>query len=164
MDRPEVIVPGQQSDPQLQPQQQHEPEQAISQPGKLLRIASMIRELVEEVRRSKLDDQGRTRLARIYRNSLEQLKETLSEDLQEELAALAVPLEGEASEAEVRVAQAQLLGWLEGLFHGIQAALYAQHMQAQAALDQMRRRQLPSGPGGGPGPDGPESGPAGQYL
>jgi hypothetical protein len=159
--RPEVIVPDQeQSTPA------HEPEQAISQPGKLLRIASMIRELVEEVRQSELDEQGRTRLASIYRNALDQLKETLSEDLQKELAALAVPLEGEASEAEVRVAQAQLLGWLEGLFHGIQAALYAQHMQAQAALDQMRRRQLPSGPGGMPGgPEGAEPGtPGGQYL
>ena len=157
--RPEVIVP-----PEAAPDSA-EPQPAISEPGKLLRIASMIRELVEEVRGSEIDEQGRARLATIYRSALDQLKGAVSEDLQEELASLAAPLEGDATEAEVRVAQAQLLGWLEGLFHGIQAALYAQHMQAQAALEQMRRRQLPSGPGGAV-PGGPESleGPAGQYL
>ena len=151
-----------------------EAERAISQPGKLLRIANMIRELVEEVRQTTLDDQGRQRLARIYQSSIEELKGSLNEELQAELDALALPLESSASEAEVRVAQAQLLGWLEGLFHGIQAALWAQHMQAQAALEQMRRRGLPPGlerpgmdpeqsvPEGTPGPEGP-SGP-GQYL
>jgi len=130
----------------------------------------MIRELVEEVRQTSLDDRGRLRLADIYRNSIAELKDSLSEDLQRELDTLAIPLEGESSEAEIRVAQAQLLGWLEGLFHGIQAALWAQHMQAQAALEEMGRRQLPSGPpgmGGPPGqgdPSAPRPGRPGQYL
>jgi hypothetical protein len=135
----------------------------IAQPAKLLRIASMIRELVEEVRGVKIDDPGRARLAEIYTSSVDQLKEALSPDLQKELETLMGPLRDPASEAEVRVAQAQLLGWLEGLFHGIQAALWAQHMQAQAALQEVRRRQL--GPGQLPGqlPHEPQ-GPPGQYL
>jgi hypothetical protein len=100
-----------------------------------------------------------------------ELKDALTESLQKELDALALPLEG-PSESEIRVAQAQLLGWLEGLFHGIQAALWAQHMQAQTALEDLRRRGLPSGapvrpgPGGPAGQPGPEEpkGPPGQYL
>jgi hypothetical protein len=154
---PQVVVPGQPVEPKE--------EQAISEPAKLIRIASMIRELVEEVRQSSLDEKGRGRLAEIYRRSVEELKGSLSEDLRRELDSLAIPLEGESSDAEIRVAQAQLVGWLEGLFHGIQAALWAQHMQAQAALEEMRRRQLPSGPHGPPGTD-PQPGPGtpGQYL
>ena len=133
----------------------------------------MIRELVEEVRQTQIDEKGRGRLADIYRNSIDQLKDSLSEDLRAELDSLALPLEADSSEAEIRVAQAQLLGWLEGLFHGIQAALWAQHMQAQAALEEMSRRQLPSGPPGAPGPPGPPGqgdpsmgrpGRPGQYL
>lgn len=159
---PNVVVPEEPAQPPEEP--------AVSQPAKLIRIASMIRELVEEVRQSSLDDRGRARLADIYRNSIDELKDSLSEDLQRELDKLAIPLEGESSEAEIRVAQAQLLGWLEGLFHGIQAALWAQHMQAQAALEEMSRRQLPSGPpgmGGPPGqgdPSGGRPGRPGQYL
>ncbi len=160
--RPQVIVPGQPVEPK-------EGEESVSQPAKLIRIASMIRELVEEVRQSSLDEGGRARLADIYRNSIEELKESLSEDLQRELDKLAIPLEAKSTDAEIRVAQAQLLGWLEGLFHGIQAALWAQHMQAQSALEEMRRRQLPSGPPGPPGPPGAEGdqpgpGTPGQYL
>ena len=160
--RPEIAQPAQQ--PPDQPQA--DGQSAISEPGKLLRIASMIRELVEEVRQTGLDEQSRKRLAGIYRSSLDQLKDSLSEDLQEELATLAAPLEQGASEAELRVAQAQLLGWLEGLFHGIQAALYAQHMQAQSALEQMRRRQLGPGHPGPLQPTEPGEGPTtpGQYL
>ncbi|MDQ4059066.1 MAG: bacterial proteasome activator family protein [Actinomycetota bacterium] len=158
--RPQVVVPG-------QPVQPQGDEESVSQPAKLIRIASMIRELVEEVRQSSLDEAGRSRLADIYHNSIEELKESLSEDLRRELDKLALPLESKSSEAEIRVAQAQLLGWLEGLFHGIQAALWAQHMQAQAALEEMRRRQLPPGAPGPPGaepgePPGP--GRPGQYL
>jgi len=127
----------------------------------------MIREMVEEVRQTSLDDKGRTRLAEVYRSSVGELREALSEDLQRELDELAGPLESSESESEIRIAQAQLLGWLEGLFHGIQAALWAQHAQAQAALEEMRRRQLPSGRGGRrpvpPEPTEPQ-GPAGQYL
>jgi Protein of unknown function (DUF2587) len=127
----------------------------------------MIRELVEEVRQSSLDQKGRERLAEIYRSSLVELREALSPDLQQELDKLAGPLDGHESESEIRIAQAQLLGWLEGLFHGIQAALWAQHAQAQAALEEMGRRQLPSGRPGRrpPGPEQTEpQGPPGQYL
>lgn len=156
--RPQVVIPG-------QPVQQ-EGEESVSQPAKLIRIASMIRELVEEVRQASLDEQGRARLAEIYGKAIEELKESLTEDLRRELDSLAIPLQPSASEAEIRVAQAQLLGWLEGLFHGIQAALWAQHMQAQAALEEMRRRQLPSGPPGQPGMERPDQPPGspGQYL
>ncbi len=162
--RPEVVP-----EPTQAEGDDDESQPAISQPGKLLRIASMVRELVEEVRQAGMDEQSRERIAGIYRTSMEQLKDSVSEDLQQELAQLAEPLESGASEAEVRVAQAQLLGWLEGLFHGIQAALYAQHMQAQAALEQMRRRGLPAGVPGhphGPGVQEGEGGPGtpGQYL
>ena len=140
-------------------------ETTIEQPGKLLRIASMLRELIEEVQRSKLDEPGRERLRDIYERSVSELGESLSEDLREELAELAPPLEPGASESAVRVAQAQLVGWLEGLFHGIQAALWTQQMQARAALEEMRRRSLPSGPSGPPGEQSPEGpNPPGQYL
>ena len=158
--RPQVV-------PSPQPGQDDEGQQVIAHPAKLLRIASMIRELVEEVRQTSLDQRGRERLAEIYRSSLGELREALSPDLQRELDELANPLEGHESESEIRIAQAQLLGWLEGLFHGIQAALWAQHAQAQAALEEMGRRKLPSGRPGRrpPNPEQPESqGPPGQYL
>jgi hypothetical protein len=133
----------------------------VERPSKLLRIASMIRELLEEVRQAKLDESSRKRLLEIYERSIAELKETLSEDLQEELAALAIPFEGVPTESEIRVAQAQLVGWLEGLFHGIQAALWAQHMQARAQFDEMRRRGLPAGPS----PETPPAdGSSGPYL
>ena len=159
---PQIVVPSEAAQPPEEP--------AVPQPAKLIRIASMIRELVEEVRQTPMDEKGRGRLADIYRNSIDQLKDSLSEDLRAELDSLALPLEGDSSEAEIRVAQAQLLGWLEGLFHGIQAALWAQHMQAQAALAEMGRRGLPSGPPGAPGQPGPgdpsagRPGRPGQYL
>jgi proteasome activator-like protein len=133
----------------------------VEQPSKLLRIASMVRELLDEVRQASLDEGGRKRLKEIYERSISELNEILSEDLQKELEALAIPFEGIPTESEIRVAQAQLVGWLEGLFHGIQAALWAQHMQARAQFDEMRRRGLP----GGRPPDGaPPDGSAGQYL
>jgi Protein of unknown function (DUF2587) len=158
--RPQIVSPPEESEPDQQGQQ------VIAHPAKLLRIASMIRELVEEVRQSSLDQEGLERLAEIYRSSLVELREALSPDLQQELDKLASPLEGHESESEVRIAHAQLLGWLEGLFHGIQAALWAQHAQAQAALEQMSRRQLPTGrQGRPPNPEQPEpQGPPGQYL
>ncbi len=158
--QPQIVPPGQ------EPIIRDETEGVIAHPAKLLRLASMIRELVEEVRGVRIDDPGRDRLAEIYRAALEQLKDALSPDLQQELETLMAPLEHPASESEVRVAQAQLLGWLEGLFHGIQAALWAQHMQAQAALQEVRRRQLGAGqvPGQpGQAPQEPQ-GPPGQYL
>jgi hypothetical protein len=132
----------------------------VSQPAKLLRIAAMIRELLEEVRKSSPDEAGRKRLRSIYDRALTTLKEGLSEDLQKELETLTIPLDGTPSESEIRLAQAQLVGWLEGLFHGIQAALWAQHAQARAGLDEMRRRGLPPGPSEG----GDERQRPGQYL
>lgn len=118
----------------------------IQQPAKLMRIAAMIKELLGEVRESTLDDAGRRRLHQIYERAMGALRESLSEELQQELATLTIPLDGSPSQSEIRIAQAQLVGWLEGLFHGIQAALWSQQMQARAQLEDMRRRGLPPGP------------------
>jgi hypothetical protein len=119
----------------------------VEQPAKLIRIASMIRELLEDVRQSKPDEAGRKRLREVYERALTALKEGVSKELQDELETLTLPLENTPSESEVRLAQAQLLGWLEGLFQGIQAALWTQHMQARAEIEEMRRRRgLPPGP------------------
>jgi hypothetical protein len=133
-----------------------EPEQprgeAVEQPAKVMRIGSMIRQLLEEVRQAPLDEASRVRLKEIYETSVRELAEGLSPDLQDELARLAMPFDQEApSEAELRVAQAQLVGWLEGLFHGIQATLFAQQMQARQQLEQMSQRGLPSGNSETPG-------------
>jgi Bacterial proteasome activator len=132
--------------------------ESISQPAKLLRIASMVRELLEDTRQASLDEPGRIRLRQIYERSIGELKDVLSDDLQEELSSLAPPIEGVPTDAEIRVAQAQLVGWLEGLFHGIQAALFSQQMAARAQFEELRRRGLPSGEA--PKPDDPR----GQYL
>lgn len=133
----------------------------IQQPGKLMRIASMVRLLLEEVRASPPDEAGRTRLREIYDRAVTALKETLSDELVHELETLTIPLDRTPSESEIRVAKAQLVGWLEGLFQGIQAALFAQQMQARAQLQEMaRRRGLPPGAVEGTmEPRGP-----GQYL
>ena len=117
--------------------------EAITEPAKLLRIASMVRELLGETRQASLDEAGRKRLADIYHRSVEGLSEVLSHDLKEELDQLAPPLEGVPTESEIRVAQAQLVGWLEGLFHGIQAAMFAQQAAARAQFEELRRRGLP---------------------
>ncbi|MGH2636129.1 MAG: proteasome activator [Actinomycetota bacterium] len=135
-------------------------EESITQPAKLLRIASMVRELLEDTRQASLDEPGRVRLRQIYERSLGELAEVLSADLREELETLAPPMEGVPTESEIRIAQAQLVGWLEGLFHGIQAALFAQQAAARAQFEELRRRGLPSGnPDGSPGQDV-----RGQYL
>jgi len=124
-----------------------EPEDAatgphVSEPSKLIRIASMTRAMLEEVREAPLDDAGRDRLREIYDRSLTELKDVLSEDLVDEIDAVFVPIdEGTPSEAQLRVAQAQLVGWLEGLFHGIQASLISQQMAATAQLHHMRQRK-----------------------
>lgn len=136
---------------------------AIEHPAKLLRIASMIRELLEEVRQAHLDEAGRRRLQTVYERSLQELKEVLSENLQKELDALAIPFNETPSESELRVAQAQLVGWLEGLFHGIQAALWAQQAMARAQFEEIRRRGLPSHAMPPHRPDS-SGGPPGQYL
>ena len=114
----------------------------VTEPSKLIRIASMTRAMLEEVRASGLDDPGRVRLISIYRSSIDELREVLSDDLKEELDSIFLPLEADTpTESELRVAQAQLIGWLEGLFHGIQASLFTQQMSAQNQLEQMRRRR-----------------------
>ena len=123
------------------------PSEMISQPAKVLRIGAMTKQLLEEVRHAPLDEAGRSRLREIYETSVRELGEALNQELREELARLSSPFESDSpSEAELRVAQAQLVGWLEGLFHGIQAALFTQQMAAQAQLEEMRRRGLPAGP------------------
>jgi Protein of unknown function (DUF2587) len=134
--------------------------EAVERPAKVMRIGSMIRQLLEEVRQTQLDPASRMRLKEIYENSVRELADTLSPDLAAELDRMALPFEqDEPSDAELRIAQAQLVGWLEGLFHGIQAAVFAQQMTAQAQLEEMRRRGLP------PGRDPDDRTPgAGQYL
>ena len=118
---------------------------AVTSPAKVMRIGSMVKTLLEEVRGAPLDEPSRERLAEIYERSIVELSEALSPDLQEELKMLALPFrEGEVpSEGEIRVAKAQLVGWLEGLFHGIQATLFAQQLAARQQLEQIR--QLPPG-------------------
>jgi hypothetical protein len=137
----------------------------ITEPAKLLRIASMVRELLEETRQTSLDEPGRKRLAEIYGRSVGELAGVLSEDLREELASLAPPIDdGVPTESELRVAQAQLVGWLEGLFHGIQAAMFAQQAAARAQFEELRRRGLVAqNPQSGPVPQENERTP-GQYL
>jgi hypothetical protein len=119
--------------------------ESVEQPAKVMRIGSMIKQLLDEVRHAPLDDPSRARLKEIYETSVRELAEGLSPDLQEELGRLALPFSETPSDAELRIAQAQLVGWLEGLFHGIQATLFAQQMAARAQLDQMRQKGLPAG-------------------
>ncbi len=155
------------------------PADLVEEPAKVMRIGSMIKQLLEEVRSAPLDPAGRRRLAEIHHQSLEELKDGLSPELVEELERIAQPFRDESpSDAELRIAQAALVGWLEGLFHGIQTALVAQQMVAQQQLQQMRA--LPGGPGVSYGtppgaghghlhrPDptqaGRDIGPTGQYL
>ncbi|MEY2566508.1 MAG: hypothetical protein QOE35_1037 [Actinomycetota bacterium] len=123
--------------------------EAVEQPAKVMRIGSMIKQLLEEVRQAPLDDASRSRLREIYETSVRELGEGLSPDLRDELARLALPFlqESAPSDAELRIAHAQLVGWLEGLFHGIQATLFAQQMAARSQLEQMRARGLPPGQG-----------------
>ena len=136
----------------------------VEQPAKVMRIGTMIKQLLEEVRAAPLDDASRSRLRDIHARSVRELEEGLAPELREELERLALPFGEDSlpSDAELRIAQAQLVGWLEGLFHGIQTALFAQQMAARAQLEQMR--QLPPGAGGAPGPRGPSSSGTGQYL
>ena len=149
---PGVVVTG-------EPAQQ--PTESIASPAKVMRIGAMVRQLLEEVRHAPLDEAGRDRMRDIYDISVRELSESLSPDLAQELGRVAQPFVGEEtpSEAELRVAQAQLVGWLEGLFHGIQATLFAQQMTARNQLEEMRRRAIP----GRPGPVQPGD-PTGQYL
>jgi hypothetical protein len=161
------------------------PAELVEQPAKVMRIGSMIKQLLDEVRSAPLDQAGRARHAEIHERSIAELEQGLAPELVDELHRITLPFgDGETpSDAELRIAQAQLVGWLEGLFHGIQTALMAQQMAARAQLDEMRRalpmghaQAMPGPPGhhpmpgmpGQPGPsgqgaDGPSQG-TGQYL
>ena len=120
------------------------PRESVSEPAKVLRIGSMVKTLLDEVRQAPLDEKSRTRLREIYEQSIHDLSEGLSPDLVAELDRMALPFdEGAPSESELRIAQAQLVGWLEGLFHGIQATLMSQQMAARNQLEEIRQRGLP---------------------
>src|SRR5690242_14838207 len=139
----------------------------VEQPAKVMRIGTMIKQLLEEVRAAPLDEASRGRLRDIHRTSIRELEDGLAPELRAELERLTLPFTEDSipSDAELRIAQAQLVGWLEGLFHGIQTALFAQQMAARAQLEQMRQGalppglQVPSGQRGGPSHPG-----TGQYL
>ncbi len=138
----------------------------VEQPAKVMRIGSMIKQLLEEVRASDLDEASRVRLREIHTRSIKELEQGLAPELVEELERLSLPFTEDSvpSEAELRIAQAQLVGWLEGLFHGIQTALFAQQMAARAQLEQMRRA-LPAGQSANDPQSGPPSaGSGGMYL
>ena len=143
------------------------PEESIEQPAKVMRVGTMMKQLLEEVRAAALDEASRDRLKEIYETSVAELGSALSEDLREELGRLALPFAENTSPTsdELRIAQAQLVGWLEGLIQGIQAALFAQQMAAQQQLAGMRRGEL--GPGSlaseQPSSSGPDVRP-GTYL
>jgi hypothetical protein len=126
--------------------------ESVEQPAKVMRIGSMVKQLLDEVRAASLDEASRTRMREIYEQSVRELAGALSPDLAGELDRMTLPFdESVPSESELRVAQAQLVGWLEGLFHGIQATLVAQQMAARAQLEEMRQRGLPPGPGNADG-------------
>jgi hypothetical protein len=130
--------------------------ESVNEPAKVLRIGSMVKSLLDEARAAPLDEKSRVRLREIYEQSVHDLSEGLSPDLAAELGRMTPPFDVDApSEAELRIAQAQLVGWLEGLFHGIQATLMSQQMAARAQLEEMRQRGLPSAG---------ESGRTGAYL
>jgi hypothetical protein len=136
----------------------------VEQPAKVMRIGTMIKQLLEEVRAAPLDEASRNRLREIHATSIRELEDGLAPELREELDRLTLPFNEDAvpSDAELRIAQAQLVGWLEGLFHGIQTALFAQQISARAQLEQMRQGALPPGIG----KSGQRSGHSGtgQYL
>lgn len=134
----------------------------VEQPAKVMRIGTMIKQLLEEVRAAPLDEASRNRLRDIHATSIRELEDGLAPELREELDRLTLPFNEDAvpSDAELRIAQAQLVGWLEGLFHGIQTALFAQQMAARAQLQQMRQGALPPGVG----KSGQHGHGTGQYL
>ncbi len=164
----QVIVVGPDGQAVSLPSGGHTISDLVEQPAKVMRIGSMIKQLLEEVRSAPLDEESRARLRDIHRRSLTELESGLAPELVAELERLSLPFAEEEipTEAELRIAQAQLVGWLEGLFHGIQTALFAQQMAARAQFEEMRRRAIT---GGEPSPDGPhvvsdDNPPRGQYL
>lgn len=139
----EVLSPGQGESPS-----EDENSDYISQPAKVMRIGSMVKSLLDEARSAPLDEAGRARLREIYETSISELSGALSPDLGTELGKMALPFSAEVpTESELRIAQAQLVGWLEGLFHGIQASLFAQQAAAAAQLEKLRDRSLSPGSG-----------------
>ena len=165
----ELIVPGLLLPPGAHLRRDHsadsgdEPRtETVSEPAKVMRIGSMIKQLLEEVRSAPMDEASRRRLREIHARSIAELEQGLAPELVEELDRLSLPFDADSapSDAELRIAQAQLVGWLEGLFHGIQTALFAQQMAARAQLEQMRRAAIT-----GPAPARGEAGAGhGQYL
>ena len=153
-------------DGSVEPSRQQSPADLIEQPAKVMRIGSMVKQLLEEVRQAPLDEASRTRLREVHRQVIEELEEGLAPELHDELERLSLPFTDDVvpSESELRIAQAQLVGWLEGLFHGIQTALFAQQMAARVQLEQMRGRvALPQVIGDGAPSQAPGGG-TGQYL
>ncbi|MDH5279418.1 MAG: bacterial proteasome activator family protein [Actinomycetota bacterium] len=144
----------------------HPVTELVEQPAKVMRIGTMIKQLLEEVRSAPLDEAGRARLKQIHQRSIAELEDGLAPELVDELERLSLPFAEEStpSEAELRIAQAQLVGWLEGLFHGIQTALFAQQVSARAQFEEMRRRAAlpPGAPAEGTSDDGQRS--SGPYL
>ena len=148
--------------PEADGSEERSPADLVEQPAKVMRIGSMVKQLLEEVRSAPLDEAARERLREVHSRSIKELEDGLAPELQEELERLSLPFTTDAtpSDAELRIAQAQLVGWLEGLFHGIQTALVAQQVAARVQLEQMRGR-----PAIGAGPDQPAvPGSTGQYL
>ncbi len=153
-------------DGSVEQSRQQSPADQIAQPAKVMRIGSMVKQLLEEVRQAPLDDASRTRLREVHQNSISELADGLAPELREELDRLTLPFSEDSipSDAELRIAQAQLVGWLEGLFHGIQTALFAQQMAARVQLEQMRGQvALPPG-AAGPAPGQTPGSGTGQYL
>ena len=159
---PAVVMPGERP-PDAAEAEGEEQSERVESPAKVMRIGAMVRQLLDEVRQAPLDDASRTRLREVYETSVKELSEVLSDELREELERLHLPFDDDdvPSDAELRIAHAQLVGWLEGLFHGIQAMLFAQQMETRARLDEMRRPGLP--PGRQPGEQQPDSH-GGTYL
>jgi hypothetical protein len=146
---PEVVGPEPESGANAESDAANE---QVARPTKLIRIAAMVRALLDEARRAPLDDAGRRSLKEIHERSIHELQELLSPDLRQELADVTLPFSSETpSESELRIAQAQLVGWLEGLFHGIQATLFTQQVQAQRQFEDMRGRRTLDPSGGAPG-------------
>jgi hypothetical protein len=147
-DSPRIVVVGPDgvaTETDVQESRERPVTEMIEQPAKVMRVGNMIRQLLEEVRAAPLDEKSRARLKEIHASSIKELEDGLAPELIDELERLSLPFGDEVpSEAELRIAQAQLVGWLEGLFHGIQTTLFAQQMAARAQLEQMRRA-LPPG-------------------
>ena len=161
MSDPEPVAP-ELVDPTAEASEDEPAKNSVDEPARVMRVGTMIRQLLDEVRQTTLDEPSRDRLREIYETSIKEIADSVSPDLRDELDRLALPFgEGTPTDAELRIAQAQLVGWLEGLFHGIQTALFAQQMAARQQLEQMRGQgALPPGVGG---PRGGGAG-TGQYL